>query len=161
MYSCASGSLQTVKYLIEEEKADIKPVDRNGSNCLHYACSTQNNMEIIQYLIEKLNFDVNQKNNIGWLPLTYSVLHGDLEAVKYFIEIKGVNLFNKDIIGDTFLHIAAEFGRLEVVKYLLSKGLDKSIKNNNSETPYSRACVSFKGDLSHKKEIQRLLKLDE
>ena len=161
MFSCASGSLKTVKYLIEEENADIEAVDLNGSKCLHYACSTQNNMEIIQYLIDELNFDVNLKDLRGWLPLTHSVCHGDLDAVKYFIEIKGVNAFFSDTLyGDTHLHLAASFGRLEVVKYLLSKGLDKSILNNHLEIPYSIVCAHQNADLSHLEEIKRLLKID-
>ena len=52
-------------------------------------------------------------------------------------------------------------GRFEVVKYLLSKGLDKSIKNKYSKTPYSLVCVNQIADLSHEEEIKKLLKLDE
>ena len=157
LWACVSGSVSTVKYLIEEEKANINAIDQYGSNCLHFACSNQNNMELIHYLVDELKFDVNTVNNNDLTPLHFSILHGDIEAVKYFIEEKGVNLYHINFQGNTYLHVAANFGRYNIIQYLLSKGLDKTTKNKESQTPYKTVCIYAWSDFSHKAEILELL----
>ena len=135
--ACAWSSLKIVKYLVEENNADINPKDRDGATPLHWLCDTGGhpqtniNIKIFKYLVDK-GSDVHAKTGRGLTPLHYT--GGGIEILKILIENDAdVNAKAND--GWTPLHSACSYESLEIVKCLVNNGADVNSKNNDGETP--------------------------
>ena len=145
--ACKNGKLASVKWLIEKENVDknseVSPdnyfhyLDEEGNMPIHYATMSEN-LNVVQYLVEQQNVNVNSKGNGGRSPLHFACENGNLDIVKYLIS-KGANKEAKDDLGNTPLHKAANFNKKDIVKYLLDNGANKNITNNSAERPYDHA----------------------
>src|SRR4030042_851056 len=51
-----------------------------------------------------------------------------------------INLYDEE--GNTLLHIASLYGSKMIAELLIKKGISVNIKNINSETPLSYACMN-------------------
>ena len=67
--ACMSRTMSLVKYLVEEEYADVHDSDRKGNSLLHAAVGygTQVSMELVEYLTKYM--DINVRNKNGKTPL--------------------------------------------------------------------------------------------
>ena len=70
MAGCDRGHLNMVKYLTESG-ADLNKQDTDGQTCLHFAVSCDY-VDIVKYLIENKNIDVNRADNDGQKPIDIS-----------------------------------------------------------------------------------------
>ncbi len=104
-----------------------------GNTPLHMAVS-QKNSEIVNLLLEK-GAAVNMPDSYGNTPLHIAVLNNSLELVPILLNAKNTDANVKNAFGKTPLHIAAEINSPEIIKQLLDKGADKTLKNNNGDTP--------------------------
>lgn len=89
--------------------------------------------EIVDYLIDDCDCDVNIKNIAKWTALMIASFKGHTGIIETLLkagaEIDAVNSF-----GSTALHIATHKGLEEVVKKLLDCGAKTTIKDNASWT---------------------------
>ena len=126
--------LELVRYLVAEEKVDPMCQTDNGDTPLHKACYSDNNMDVVIYLVNAMSQHLPLKDVVrcqgkdGKTPLHTAALYGQLKLVKYFI-----SEFNCDpnIVstgehrrptgggGRIALHATVQGGHLHVAKFLI------------------------------------------
>jgi ankyrin repeat protein len=130
-YASYKGSINCLKYLIEEKK--VNPLLRNehGSIFLHWL--NENPKEIVNYAHKK-KISLNIENKYGSSPLFMGVQNNNFEVVKALLNMGSqVNAQNED--GNTALLIAVETGNIEIIKYLIWRNAGVNIKNNEGIAP--------------------------
>lgn len=92
------GHLDVTEYLMEKgAQAHINDKDNDGKTALHHSC-TEGNLEILYFVIPKLNDENESKWHLGRLQIT-----------KYLVE-KGANVNAEDNDGNTALHYSNQRG---------------------------------------------------
>lgn len=85
---------------------------------------SNNDIEMIKYLIEEKKQNVNKPNSNKFTPLHYACYHGNIEIIKLlFFEKKynaNVNI-EEDVYGRTLLHHAIERGYYEITQLVFLK----------------------------------------
>ncbi|ORX42282.1 ankyrin [Piromyces finnis] len=136
------GNENIVKYLIEKG-TNLNISDNIETAPLHFACQEEKeNLDLVKYLIEKKNVDINIQEINKLIPLYYAFINGHINVVKYLID-KGTDLNISDNIGTAPLHFACqeEKENLDLVKYLIEeKNVDANVKNSFGCTPLHVAC---------------------
>lgn len=85
MWASWSGSLDVVKFLLLENKADASLTNRNGCTVAHWAASG-GNLELCQLLAYQGGVDfVNVVNHSGNSPLSHAVFHGRKEVIQWLL----------------------------------------------------------------------------
>ena len=111
------GSLETVKFMVEDVGADIKARDYGA---LASACSS-GHLDVVEYLHKKGSKLTREKN----YPLWIAAYNGHIHVLDYLKE-NGINIHKK--CGSSHpeypISIAAGRGRNEAIKYLLENGAD-------------------------------------
>ncbi len=169
-YACLKGSLDMVKYFIENGKIDPKVINKHGETLLHLACAG-GNVEVVKYLCEITPENLEAKDDNGqstlffacrlWefyydiLELPKSIIYRKIferlptideikkriKIVKYLIDERGAKLNTTDNYGNTILHQAVQFESEELVCYLVGeKGVDVDARNEKGEIPLHFAC---------------------
>lgn len=88
MWASWSGSLDIVRFLLLENKADASLTNRNGCSVAHWAASG-GNLELCQLLAHEGNVDfVNVLNYSGNSPLSHAVFHGRKEVIQWLLTEK-------------------------------------------------------------------------
>ena len=78
-------NLEFIKYLIEN-KADVYSKNKFETTPLFY-CFGNENLEIVKFLIEKYNINLNMKNKIGNNPIHFNVnSNKNIKVLKYMVE---------------------------------------------------------------------------
>ena len=77
----------SLKFLISKD-ADINTRANNGYNLLHTVCSTNYSdcFEIIEYLIDVLHFNIEEKEINGNTPLLIAAINGNEWADEFLLE---------------------------------------------------------------------------
>jgi acyl-CoA-binding protein len=68
MWACDRGSLDIVKFLVDELGADPNKQDLDGQTCLHYAVSCEH-VDVVKYLAGVRNLDRNLADSDGLKPV--------------------------------------------------------------------------------------------
>lgn len=117
------GDSQKIKKLIEC-KYNIYEKNNKGWDALIVA-TYNGHLDLVKFLVENLNWNVNTHNNNGtsflMYAMTYSSMHNNLDLLKYVINLEDINLFHKDFMGKNVLDYAIEYNNLEVINFLQSK----------------------------------------
>jgi ankyrin repeat protein len=124
----AHKSLPLLECLSKIDKLHLKHSCKNGSVLIKacevtYAEESDDNLQIIKYLIEKCKLNINQTDQEGWSPLYMAWFKSNYQVVKYLLENgaeSGVVCTN----GSTPLHIWAERGFADILKILWAKRAD-------------------------------------
>jgi ankyrin repeat protein len=87
----------------------------------------------VRRLLERKVFP-NARNRSGEPLLSSVIRHGQLITFHLMLEYPEVDLNSTDVDGRTPLFIAAAAGKTICVKFLLSRGVDRSIKNKGGKT---------------------------
>ena len=103
-YAIKAGSLEVLKFLVEEKKVNMEKLEIQKRTPFYWAC-TQGEMEIIQYLRDKAA-DINRSSEIGRTALSKACFLGRKDIVEYLINCKEINLNCRDKKGRTPLHNA-------------------------------------------------------
>ena len=82
------GHIKVMKLILDSPKS--KPFDReyhidNNKNTILHAASKNGHLEVVQYCLNQLHFDINHTNNDKKNSLHLSVLHDRTEVVKYLM----------------------------------------------------------------------------
>ena len=138
LYSAFRGNLEIFNKLMENG-ADISTTNSSGLNALHLAAQG-NFPNIIIFLIEKYEFDINSRDNKGNSALHWAVFSNSRETVDYLIYYN-IDISLKDNDDDTALQIAMRKKNQYLVKRLREdygsffnkKGKEVKIKQNENE----------------------------
>lgn len=77
------------------------------------------NLDVLKYLIEEQDFDVNEKDCSRQTPLHHACSVGDIRIVGYLIAVKGIDINARDKEGRTPLIAAFTSGNLPIAKFLV------------------------------------------
>ncbi|KAJ3273942.1 Rho guanine nucleotide exchange factor 4 [Terramyces sp. JEL0728] len=119
-FACSRGHLACCKLLVERG-AKLDVVSKSGFSPLALAITTQNNIEIIEYLIDQgsnVNFQC-----MGLSPLAIAVL-SKKPALTDLILGKGGDIDATNTDGYSILHFAIIRENYDLALYLISKGAD-------------------------------------
>jgi ankyrin repeat protein len=136
--------------LLIENNADVNTRDENKKTILHTTCE-QGNVQLANFLINTIKFDVNVKDYFMETPLHYVCKEIDyipdkidnvikIEIAKLLIENKA-DIDTKNSDGNTPLHNACIYGYVSTVKLLIKNGADINAKNSHGKTPLHNACI--------------------
>ena len=130
LYSAFRGNLEIFNKLMENG-ADISASNSSGLNALHLAAQG-NFPNIIIFLIQKYNFDINSKDNKGNTALHWAVYSNSRQAVDYLVYYK-IDMSLKDNDDDTALQIAMRNNNHYLVKRLRDDFSNLNDKNEELE----------------------------
>ena len=138
------GSLSNVRYYIEEKGVDKNSISSfSKESPLFLACdiNDKNHYDVVEYLVEMQNADVNITTKDGETPLHRACKRENLRIVK-FLHMHNANTDLKDINGETPLHYACEYNsNIDVVKYLIEEQkCNKNAIDNNGRNALHFAC---------------------
>jgi len=153
MYAVKSGSLETLKFLIEECGADISCEDRQGYGLLH-VLPEEKGLEIARYLLTKgIKLDGVSKSKTT--PFMNAVIGNRLELATLFLD-QGADINHKNEDGNTTLmRVVRCDNAMERIKYLLRHKANIHLKNNKSKTAVMLAKAS-----TYREKIEYALKND-
>jgi ankyrin repeat protein len=115
--------------------------------------SFEGHLEIVQYLLQNGNANVDVKANDGWTALHFASNARHLEIVRYLLQNGNANVDAQENDGRTALHYASDNGYLEMIQYLLQNGnANAETKTNNGFT-----ALHFASRNAHLKVVQYLL----
>ena len=102
-------------------------MDSNKNNILH-AASAHSFVEVAQYCIEELNFDIASTNSDGKSCLHLCVEHGHLEVLRYLLDNTESDITLMDGNGKTPMELATDSGNFQIFKCLAQKSRDGNLK---------------------------------
>ena len=146
------GSLDKLKEIVRTKGVGIvREKGPQGETVLHNA-TCAGKMNVVMYLVEECQCDVNSIDNDGHSPLHGASQNGYTDIVRFLLKLNDCNPSFKDKHGREPIHYASQNGHLEVVRILLSGGKCSSAsKDSSGSTPIHLA--AFNGHLG----IVRLL----
>lgn len=144
--ACRYNKLKIVKYLCEEQHANIEALTLKQSTPLAIACK-YGNLEIIKYLIEKQNANIHIKSKLK-RSLIHVAASGKVESFAYLIQRYHQTPNVQDVNGWTPLHIACKTNKIGIVQFLIEKcKADKMSLTNSKMTPLHIASKFGHGEI--------------
>ena len=147
--ACQWGDSDIVKYLVNDQKCDVKVVNKHGSTALHKA-ACHNKPLTVHFLITS-GFNPDTRNNSGDTPLHTACYEQSFKAVRSLLLLKS-NTIKKNAKGDTpqtiplnedgdlLLHLACQWGDKNIVEYLVNdEQCDVNARSIHGNTPLHTA----------------------
>ena len=125
-HSMNSGSLRCVELLLMAN-ANVDAKSLTGTQPIHYACSYQDNTNLVATLM-MAGASINSKSYNGHTPLFAAAMSNRSQVLEFCIQ-KGADMNHQDCDGDSPLLDALSHRNHEVVELLLSKGADYKATN--------------------------------
>ena len=149
------NSIAAAKLLIEAG-ADVNAKDHKQDSPYLYA-GAEGKLEILKLTVAA-GADLNSTNRYGGTALTPAAHHGHVEVVRYLVTTE-VDINQVNNLGWTALLEAVILGNgnrtyQEIVKILVNAGADKSISDDNNDTPLDHA------RMNNQEEVIKLLEAD-
>ncbi|MFD2543058.1 ankyrin repeat domain-containing protein [Lacinutrix gracilariae] len=147
-----TNTLDFYKYL---ESVGLNPKNAaiKGETPLHIVASTNKDVELINYLVEK-GLDVNTPDYNGNTPFLNAVSHNNLETVTFLFKyLKNINQVNKK--GESALALAVANNTPDVVGFLIENKADITVldANKNNLTAYLVESFSAKKEEDFKGKL--------
>lgn len=142
MRSAMRGDLSTVKWLVEEAKANIEHAcySEGGLTATAFACK-QGHLAIAQYLICERGAVY---ESCAFSCVGLAIENGHFELVQWFVNGLGVSVSYKSLQHLSLLIVAVRANKLEIVKWLVGEGADKE-----DTTPNKRTALMFSSSLGY------------
>ena len=148
--SSPHGNLDTIKYLIEQAKAQPDLVNKHGFNAL-YMASRSDNADVVSFLL--LRTEDKNASKCSWSPLHAAASRGSTAVIRILIE-GGVDADRLNANGDSALVVAIDAGQPEVVLLELAKGMrDVDVHGPEQRPALFKACAT-----GHTELVQELIK---
>lgn len=170
-YVCKYGTYEAFKYLVEEKNVNIYGIDDDGNQIIHYVCnyglyyscdemkiiddymgrhiyrfiSADDAINVIKYLVENKNVDINCINNKGNRPIHYVCgQFASFDIFKYFVDRVDVECAN--VYNERPIHFVCRYGTFEMLSYLFeTKAVNLHIADNEGMRPIHNVCIYGSG----------------
>eukprot|EP00184_Porphyridium_aerugineum_P007032 CAMPEP_0184697718 /NCGR_PEP_ID=MMETSP0313-20130426/4591_1 /TAXON_ID=2792 /ORGANISM="Porphyridium aerugineum, Strain SAG 1380-2" /LENGTH=629 /DNA_ID=CAMNT_0027156551 /DNA_START=358 /DNA_END=2247 /DNA_ORIENTATION=+ len=130
------GQFSELKLLYEQNKQTIdvnwKNTDYDSNTSLMRA-ARYGHEDIVSWLLENTNANVNSKNQYGQTALIEAACNGHGEVMQVLLD-HGASINERDNDGDAALHYAAKWGEAKAVQVLLDNGADVSMRGYQGKT---------------------------
>lgn len=124
-------------------------VDGEQRSVLHYA-TQRGNLAVVEYILTRLDLNVNVKDKIGRTPLHYAIESSRAPMTIGLLVSNGADVSAQDDKGWSALHLAAHRDKEAAVRALVNAGL-------SSELLMEDYCGQTPIQLAEKKEAQKVL----
>ncbi|XP_028253733.1 ankyrin repeat domain-containing protein 16 [Parambassis ranga] len=125
MDAVRNGHISVARLLLDKHQASPTAADTLGAQPVHQVAVTGQD-EALQFLVQDLNVDVNQKaTNIQLTALHYAAKEGHTSTIKTLLDL-GADLHVQDTKGRTALHMACIGQHAAAARMLLLLGLKDS-----------------------------------
>ncbi|XP_016648221.1 PREDICTED: ankyrin-2-like [Prunus mume] len=118
-----TGSPSIALYILNESPSDRSPSfhGTNGVTALHAAVTRRRltHQGIVATMVSKNREIIKQADDIGWTPLHYAALRGNLKATQLLIGKEKSACYILDKLGLSALHIAAYAGHTKILEELI------------------------------------------
>ena len=144
LYYLAGGSKDhdLLAFVIEKTQPSLSEKDKND---ILFNAIQRNDLQTIQFLNEKLKFDLSGKNEENNTILHVSVERGYPQLVDWIITSKETSIDELNMDGYSALQIAAMRNEnIEILATLIEAGADKNIESEFGETAYMLAIENEK-----------------
>lgn len=135
--AASSGDYNRVKWLIEEDREQVKVRDINNNTPLHSAC--QNARQNIVELLISNGADVNVKDSYGRSPLHLAWRERGGARISRILIENGADINSEDRYGETPLSIAVAVGNKEMLSVLLEHNVRIPIRGDKGREILHRA----------------------
>lgn len=133
-----SNTINTLQTLLNAG-ADIELRDSEGNTSLQLAVRFEKE-DLIMFLIENGEADINSQNNVGDTPLITATYSGFILIVQTLLT-QGANINLQNHHMQTPLHVALEYERALIANYLCGNiNLEIDIRDIEGKTPLMYAC---------------------
>ena len=118
------GKLEQMKFIykIMKEKGveeDIKKWRNSNDRTILMEASLSGNLNVLKWLIQELQFDVNKQNNYGWSALHFAAIYNRIQCARFLLDIGSQHLRSYvSPSGKTPLDYAKEYGNIEMQRLL-------------------------------------------
>ncbi|XP_046567304.1 putative ankyrin repeat protein RF_0381 isoform X2 [Haliotis rubra] len=137
-----------VYHLLVSEGADVSLADKNGRDCLMYACKA-GNMSIVRHLLSLKTININRGDHDNMTPVMTAAEAGHSD-VYHLLVSEGANVSLTNDKGRDCLMYACEGGNMSIVRHLLSlKTIDINRRDHNNMTPVMKAAEAGHSDVYH------------
>ena len=119
MWAAWSGSLHVVKFLMNDNMANLLPMNRNGCTVAHWAASG-GNLELCQLLFSKHVPFLNIVNHSGNSPLSHAVFHGRKEVIEWLLSISDEDARAIDLAKEIVQWSTGDEKRREILDMMLA-----------------------------------------
>ncbi|MDR3001909.1 MAG: ankyrin repeat domain-containing protein [Fibromonadaceae bacterium] len=114
------GTIEDLKYFLEEKGVDVNTQDEYGQTALHVAVSNES-LEVVKFLVSK-GSNVNMEEADGKTPLHLAATYNNNVEVAKILISNGAKVNATNKWGYTPLHNAATGESIELVRFLVLEG---------------------------------------
>ena len=138
--AAAEGHLEVAKYLVEEAKVPVNPLDRWQNTPLTDAVRSR--LEAMANYLYQAGGHMNLGKGEAGRELCRAAAEGSLVMVEFLLKA-GVPVSSADADGRTPLHLAAAAGHQQICERLIAANADVNVMDRCSSTPIADA-LQFK-----------------
>ena len=142
--AAATGNLDRLQTLVEEDAAALKAGDQSGNTPLHHA-AWGGQIEVMGWLIDN-GADIELKSDQQWTPLHWAARNGKWASVKLLLD-HGAAADSPGHLDQTALHLAAKNNFATTVRRLLEAKANPNTKDINGQTPIHFAALEGHTDI--------------
>ncbi|KAM1032176.1 hypothetical protein ACFX15_035183 [Malus domestica] len=142
-------STSIADYILKQTPAHRSPSFKgtNGVTALHAAVTRIDftNKGIVQSMVSKNPGIMEEVDEIGWTPLHYASLRGNLKAAQLLIQNSNSASYISDKLGMSALHVAAYEGHIQIIEELIRRCPDTfDLVNHKGQTALHAAVLGEK-----------------
>ncbi|VDD88122.1 unnamed protein product [Enterobius vermicularis] len=140
-YAASEGHLTVLELLLQTRQNLQEVYDKDRRSCLIWAIIS-GRVEIVKHLLEKFNYDINDKDKYGYTAVHHAAHVGNTQIIKMLFKFRdGCNINSVDNNKATPLHLAAGRGLTDVVRCLITLGAIRESEDFQNRTPVFYACL--------------------
>ncbi|CAN6684365.1 unnamed protein product [Malus baccata var. baccata] len=143
-----AGSTTIADYILKQTPAHRSSFQgTNGVTALHAAVTRIDftNKGIVQSMVSKNPGIIEEVDEIGWTPLHYASLRGNLKAAQLLIQNSNSTSYISDKLGMSALHVAAYEGHIQIIEELIRRCPDTcDLVNHKGQTALHAAVLGEK-----------------
>jgi len=137
-HAVISCSIETVKFLVENNANLNIPATFSKAYPIHYAAERNRNIDILKYIVSQ-KVDINSTDKYGNSALGKAIFTGDKEKIEFLLKQPNIKLNTINSSGNSYLHLLCHSpmtSNLHLIILQLVDMIDIHIKNEDNKTAF-------------------------